>query len=200
MSVSAAVYTGIQIAGAISALYSNWKKGQPGEIESLYKQSALDDLNRLRGGRGGMALSERQAAQSEALGQIQSAAAEAEAEAHRGVAPGSGQAFTAQEGLYKAKLGAQQQAMSNIRQQDLEEAQRQRQEAYQKAAVANQMRETRINRTEPQDWSKLQEGAQKFGKLIRGGVGDSAKDVGSGITPTPDISQYTAQGLPTGIT
>ena len=120
--------------------------GWPSKIERMYKKSALSDLDRLSDGEGGMSSSKRMGLQSEGLGHIQGTVEDAKREALRGARVGSGQAFNQQKALSKQKLGAQQQMMSSIRQQDLDEAERQRGEAYQKAAMAESMRSQRMNR------------------------------------------------------
>ena len=142
--------TGSQVGAGTAGLalvgdfFHNLKNLMPSEIEAQYEQSALDDLKRLQGGAGGMSQSARQTARAEALGQIDSTIAEQQAQAARGAASGaSGQQFIRQAAALKAKTGAEQQAMSNIRQQDLDEAQRQRSEAYGKAKLAEDMKRTR---------------------------------------------------------
>ena len=139
-ALGAAVGAGL---GFVADIFSNADTLFPSKIEKAYKRSALDDLNRLSGGKGGMSPSERMAARSEAISQIDASVQESQRQMARGASLDSGQKFAMQRDLAKQKMAAEQQAMSSIRQQNLEEAQRQRQEAYQKAAMAQGMRERR---------------------------------------------------------
>jgi hypothetical protein len=106
--------------------------GIPGPLEKKYRKYAESELDRLSSGGGGMTPSQRAMLQMEARGQIGSALEQQRAQVARGSATGdgaSGQQQAMQRDLSRVQVGAEQQASSNIRQQDLEMASRQREAA-----------------------------------------------------------------------
>ena len=135
-----------QGADALANLGKMFFYGRRSKTEKAYERSALDDMSRLQGGAGGMSQSKRQAATAEAMGQVDRAAQEGQRKMLRGANVGSGQAFAAQQAVLKQKGSAEAAALSDIRRQDLEEAERQRQAAYQKAALSESMRGARHER------------------------------------------------------
>ena len=181
------------IMGTVSAASQLWDKYMPSNIEQTVKESALSDMRRLRGGSGGMSASKRAALQSEAVGQIDSEIQQAQAGAYRGAALSgqSGQAFNRESAALKAKMGAQQQAMSSIRQEDLEEAQRQRLEAYQKAGMAEGMHQFRKQMPMP-DMSGVYDTWAKVGQRKRQGIMPS--EPYDPEAPRPTLG-YTPQGV-----
>jgi len=154
--MSITVGTAMALAAGASAAKGMWA-GRKSKIEKAYGKSSLDELGRVSGGEGGMSRSKRQQAQAEGMGQIDSTIEEARAKSLRGANLGSGQAFAAQQELSKQRLGAESQMMSSVRQQDLEEAQRQREAAYMKAAMAEDMRNKRMDRA-----VKATEGSESY--------------------------------------
>ncbi|QDP54530.1 MAG: hypothetical protein Unbinned2514contig1000_22 [Prokaryotic dsDNA virus sp.] len=132
--------------GAAGDIAKGVVQGRRSALEKAYAKNALSELERLKGGEGGMSASKRAKLTAEGLGKIDATMADAKREALRGANLGSGKAFTAQKDLTKARLGAEAQLTSSIREQDLEEAARLRNEAYMKAAMAEDMRHKRLSR------------------------------------------------------
>ena len=182
----------LAVATAIPVAVDLWDRFKTDDVEALFHDSAMSDFERLAGGRGGMSQSKRQALTSEALGQIDTEIAQAQAQSQRGsVASGqTGQAFAQEREALKTKMGAQQQAFSSIREQDLEEAARQRQEAYSKAATARDMKMGRSSMPMP-DPTAMFEAFAGLGQ-------DKRKQLGSTKpSPTTDpLGNVQAQGVP----
>ena len=152
-------------AGVVGGLIKTAKHLTPSDIEEAFRDSAIADMKRLTGGAGGLAQSKRQSLSAEGHGAIDRSVEEARREAMRGADVASGQAFAVEKELAKARLGATNQMLSGIREQDLEEAARQRQEAYQKAAMADQMRQQRL--AGMPSFSDIVGDAAESGKLYR---------------------------------
>ena len=111
----------------------------PGKMESMYRKDIISDRARLASGHGGMAAGQRGQLQSEALNQIQAQQNAQMANLARGSASGQGASGLQQQQIAATQQAAQNagnQAMSNIRQQDLALAEAQRQQLYARMAQA----------------------------------------------------------------
>lgn len=118
----------------------------PGKMEKMFRKDIIADRARLAGGGGGLSSGRRAQLASEASGQIQAQQGAALANLARGSAMGggaSGLAQAAAAGIQQAGLQATNQAMSDIRQQDLQVAEAQRQQLYQRMLAARQMGQQR---------------------------------------------------------
>lgn len=111
----------------------------PGKMERAFRKDILADRKRLSNGGGGLAAGDRQRLQAEAMGNIQAQQESARAQLARGSAMGggaSGMQTQQMSAITRAGMDAGNAAGSNIRQQDLDLAERQRQGLYARMQAA----------------------------------------------------------------
>lgn len=164
------------VFAAAAAPFNAIASAIPGKMETMYRKDIKADRARLASGGGGMTAGQRGTLQSEAMNQIQAQQAATTANLARGSSMGGGESGQRDQAVLasqKAAEGAGNQAMSDIRGQDLTLAESQRQQLYARMAQARAWGQQR----KQEALGQVQQGAQgldsvgtPFGKADKAGA------------------------------